>query len=155
MSWPHKGAELGLRPILFGLFAGAMFGASAVGYRGGILALGHPHFVVAATTILVTGLVVQVVAQAFYLILFDRSTLMALFKAWRPSMVAGFMGAFASQMWFCAFALESAAKVRTLALVEIFFAGLVSRNLFKQGLASREGLGILMIVIGVIILLNW
>jgi uncharacterized membrane protein len=82
-------------------------------------------------------------------------TLVALIKAWRPSALAGFMGAFASQMWFLAFALESAAKVRTLALVEIFFAGLVSRNMFKEGVASREGLGILLIVVGVIILLNW
>jgi drug/metabolite transporter (DMT)-like permease len=155
MSWPQKGAELGVRPVLLGLFAGAMFGASAVGYRGAILTLEHPHFVVAATTILVTGLLVQVIAQGVYLVLFDRDTLKALARAWKPSIVAGFMGAFASQMWFLAFALESAAKVRTLALVEIFFAGLVSRNLFKQGVASREGLGILLIVIGVVILLNW
>ena len=42
------------------------------------------------------------------------------------------MGAFASQMWFLAFALETAAKVRTLALVEILFAQVISRNLFKQ-----------------------
>ena len=41
------------------------------------------------------------------------------------------------------------------ALVEIFFAGLISRNLFKEGFASREGLGIMLIVVGVIILLNW
>ena len=143
------------RPILLGLVAGAMFGASAVGYRGAILALGHPHFVVGATTILVTGLLVQVAAQGVYLILFNRDTLRALAKAWRPSLIAGFMGAFASQMWVCAFALESAAKVRTLALVEIFFAGLVSRNLFKQGVASREGLGIGLIVVGVVILLTW
>jgi uncharacterized membrane protein len=64
------------------------------------------------------------------------------------------MGAFASQMWFLAFALTTAAKVRTLALIEILFAGLVSRNLFKEGFATREGLGILLIVIGVVILLN-
>jgi uncharacterized membrane protein len=79
---------------------------------------------------------------------------MAIFAAWRPSILAGFMGAFASQMWFLAFALESAAKVRTLALVEIFFAQIVARSMFKQGLASREGLGIALVVIGVIILLN-
>ena len=42
----------------------------------------------------------------------------------------------------------------TLALVEIFFAGLISRSLFKEGFASREGLGIALIVVGVIILLN-
>jgi uncharacterized membrane protein len=57
-------------------------------------------------------------------------------------------------MWFLAFALESAAKVRTLALVEIFFAQIVARSMFKQGLASREGLGIALVVVGVIILLN-
>lgn len=156
MSWPKSGVAeaAGLKPILMGIVAGAMFGASAVGYRGGILALGHKHFFVAASTILVTGLVIQVMAQSLYLIAFDRKTMVALFKAWRPSLTAGFLGAFASQMWFCAFALESAAKIRTLALVEILFAGLISRNLFKEGFASREGLGILLIVIGVVILLN-
>ena len=57
-------------------------------------------------------------------------------------MFAGFIGAFASQMWFLAFALETAAKVRTLALIEILFAQILSRNLFKQNLASREAVGI-------------
>ncbi len=156
MSWPKSGAAeaVGWKPILLGLAAGAMFGASAVGYRGGILALEHPNFVVAATATLVTGLVMQVAFLTAYLGLFDRKTLGDILTAWRPSMVAGFMGAFASQMWFLAFALAPAAKVRTLALVEIFFAGLVSRSLMKEGMASREGLGILLILVGVVILLN-
>jgi drug/metabolite transporter (DMT)-like permease len=156
MSWPKRGAaeSTGLKPILLGLAAGAMFGASAVGYRGGILALEHANFVLKATTTLVTGLAMQVAGLTLFLLLFDRRTLVALAKAWRPSLLAGFMGAFASQMWFLAFALESAAKVRTLALVEILFAGVVSRSLFREGVASREGLGILLIVIGVAILLN-
>ena len=156
MSWPRKGGaeSLGLKPIGLGLAAGAMFGASAVGYRGGILALSHPNFVVAATTTVATGLVMQVAFLTTYLALFDRKTLAAIAAAWRPSLLAGFMGAFASEMWFLAFALTTAAKVRTLALVEIFFAGLLSRNLFKEGLASREGAGIALIVVGVAILLN-
>lgn len=156
MSWPKSGTAdvLGTKAIALGLLAGAAFGASAVGYRGGIKALGSPSFVVNATSTLVTGLVMQVLALTAYLLLRDRATLAAIFKAWRPSMLAGFMGAFASQNWFLAFALESAAKVRTLALVEIFFAGLVSRSLFKQSLASREGVGIILIAVGVMILLN-
>jgi drug/metabolite transporter (DMT)-like permease len=156
MSWPRGGTgeALGLKPILLGIAAGAIFGASAVGYRGGVLALQHPNFVVAATSTLVIGLLMQVVFLTSYLALFDRKTLAALIAAWRPSLFAGFMGAFASEMWFLAFALTTAAKVRTLALVEIFFAGLISRNLFKEGVVSREGAGILLIVIGVIILLN-
>ncbi len=156
MSWPKSGVtdDLGIQPILLGILAGAMFGASAVGYRGGIRALESPNFVVNATSTLVTGLVMQVLVLTVYLVLRDRKTLNAIIAAWRPSLFAGFMGAFASQMWFLAFALESAAKVRTLALVEIFFAGLVSRSLFNQSFASREGVGILMIVAGVVILLN-
>jgi uncharacterized membrane protein len=57
-------------------------------------------------------------------------------------------------MWFLAFALETAAKVRTLALVEVLFAQVLSRNLFKQQLASREMLGIGLIIAGVVLLLN-
>lgn len=158
MSWPRKGGAgaeaLGMKPIALGLAAGAMFGASAVGYRGGILALEHPNFVVAATTTVATGLVMQVAFLTTYLALFDRKTLGAIAAAWRPSLLAGFMGAFASEMWFLAFALTTAAKVRTLALIEIFFAGMLSRSLFKEGVASREGLGIALIVVGVAILLN-
>ncbi len=156
MSWPKTGASdaLGLRGIVLGLVAGAMFGVSAVGYRGAILSLAGGNFVVNATTTVFIGLLMQVIALTIYLLLFDRTTLIAILRAWRPSVVAGFMGAFASEMWFLAFALESAAKVRTLALIEILFAGILSRSLFKQSLASREGTGILLIVVGVVILLN-
>ncbi len=89
-----------------------------------------------------------------YLLATSPATLTALFKAWRPSVKAGFMGAFASQMWFLAFAVETAAKVRTLALIEILFAGLISKKLFKQGIASREAAGIAVMILGVAILLN-
>jgi len=157
MSWPKQtaaGTVWSVRPIVLGLISGCMFGFAAIGFRGGIRALEAPNFVVGASTILVTGLLLQTAALSLYLLLRDRGTLFAICRAWRPSLVAGFMGAFASQFWFLAFAIESAARVRTLALVEILFAQLVSRNLFKQNLASREAIGILLIVLGVILLLN-
>jgi drug/metabolite transporter (DMT)-like permease len=156
MSWPKSavGAEaFTWQPAVYGVGSAALFGLAATGFRGGILALGQPNFVVAASTILALGLVIQTVLLTAYLLVREPQTLMALFRAWRPSGPAGFMGAFASQMWFLAFAIEAAAKVRTLALIEIFFAQLISRTLFKQSLASREGLGIAMIVISVIALL--
>ena len=141
-------------PRALGLGSGALFAIAAIGYRGGIRALDTPSFVVAATTTLVLGLVIQTVVLTAYLVLADRKVLMAILRAWRPSLFAGFMGAFASQMWYLAFALETAAKVRTLALVEILFAQVVSRNLFKQSLASREAVGIALIIAGVVLLLN-
>ena len=65
--------------------------------------------------------------------------LRAIVRAWRPSLFAGFMGALASQFWFLAFALATAASVRTLALVEVLFAQAISRFVFKQATTPREG----------------
>ena len=156
VSWPRGDTPeaFSWKPTALGLAAAALFAIAAVGYRGGIRALEAPNFVVAATTVLALGLLIQTIMLTAYLTLADRATLAAIFRAWRPSLFAGFMGAFASQMWFLAFALETAAKVRTLALVEILFAQVVSRNLFKQKLASREAVGIALIIAGVVLLLN-
>jgi drug/metabolite transporter (DMT)-like permease len=156
MSWPRRTAEetFSWTPALLGIASGAMFAIAAIGFRGGIRALDAPNFVIAATTTLALGLIIQTGVLSIYLFLFDRPKLWAIFRAWRPSLFAGFTGAFASQMWFLAFALETAAKVRTLALVEVLFAQILSRNLFKQRLASREALGIVLIVAGVVLLLN-
>jgi drug/metabolite transporter (DMT)-like permease len=153
VSWPKDRAEWAPRPVLLGLVSATFFALSAIGYRRAILAIDGANFVLDASTTLVLGLTIQVVLLTTWLLLTDRGTLTALLAAWRPSVKAGFMGAFASQMWFLAFALQSAALVRTLALVEVLFAQLISRNLFKQSLASREAVGIAAIVLGVAILL--
>jgi drug/metabolite transporter (DMT)-like permease len=156
VSWPRGKAEdaFSWKPALLGIGSGALFAIAAIGYRGGIRALEHPNFVVGATATLALGLLIQTGMLTVYLLLADRPRLWAIFREWRPSLFAGFMGAFASQMWFLAFALETAAKVRTLALVEVVFAQILSRNLFKQTLASREAIGIGLIIAGVILLLN-
>ena len=157
MSWPKQATTdaMSLEGAVLGIASGALFGMAAIGYRGGVLALAAPNFVVGASTTLVVGLLVQVALLSAYLLWRDRETLFALFRAWRPSITAGFMGAFASQMWFLALTLETAAKVRTLGLVEILFAQALSRSVFKQGVASREALGIALIVLGVVALLNF
>lgn len=156
VSWPRSdaGQHFTWGPAALGMASGAMFAIAAIGFRGAIRAIDTPSFVMAATVALVLGLFLQTAMLTLYLLVADRKTLAAIFRAWRPSMAAGFAGAFASQMWFMAFALETAAKVRTLALIEILFAQIVSRNLFKQSLASREALGIGLIIIGVVVLLN-
>ncbi len=143
----------GIKPTVLGLAAGAMFGLSAIGYRGAILTLTDTSYVVAATFTLVTGLAMQSVALSLYLWLSDRAALIAIARAWRPSLVAGFMGALASQFWFLAFALASAASVRTLALIEVLFAQAISRFVFGQPTTMREGLGIVLVVIGVALLI--
>jgi drug/metabolite transporter (DMT)-like permease len=154
MSLKGKGAtEGGTKPVLLGLFSGAMFALSAVGYRGAILSLGLPNFVLAATFTVTVGLLMQAGLLTLYLALRDRAVLGAIVKAWRPSLFAGFMGATASEFWFLAFALTSVANVRTLALVEVLFAQAISYFIFKQATTSRDTLGIALIVLGVALLI--
>jgi drug/metabolite transporter (DMT)-like permease len=139
-------------PTVLGLSAGGCFALSAIGYRGAILSLHDPSYVIAATFTLAAGLVVQSALLSLYLAVRERAVLMAILKAWRPSLFAGFMGALASQFWFLAFALATAASVRTLALVEVLFAQAISRFVFKQPVSTREAVGIVVIVIGVAML---
>ena len=138
-----------MRATLLGLGGGGMFALSAIGYRGAILSLEHPNFVVAATFTLAVGLLLQAAVLTLYLALRDRAVLLAIARAWRPSLLAGFMGATASQFWFLAFALASAASVRTLALVEVLFAQAISVFVFGQRTTPRELLGVALIIAGV------
>jgi drug/metabolite transporter (DMT)-like permease len=142
----------GLKPTVLGLSAGGCFALSAIGYRGAILSLHDPNFVMAATFTVAVGLAVQTLLLTAYLLARDRAVLRAIILAWRPSLFAGFMGALASQFWFLGFATATAASVRTLALVEVLFAQGVSRFVFKQPVSAREGVGIGLIVAGVALL---
>jgi len=142
----------GIKPTLIGLSSGGCFALSAIGYRGAILSLHDANFVMAATFTVVTGLAVQTALLTAYLLARDRAVLRAIFRAWRPSMFAGVMGALASQFWFLGFATATAASVRTLALVEVLFAQAISRFVFKQPTTAREGVGIVLIVVGVALL---
>jgi drug/metabolite transporter (DMT)-like permease len=151
MSW-RSGVKGGGRATALGLAAGALFGLSAIGYRGAILSLTGQNYVMAATFTLAVGLLLQSAALSLYLWLREPAVLIAIARAWRPSLFAGFMGALASQFWFLAFALATAASVRTLALVEVLFAQAISRFAFRQPTTAREGAGIALIVIGVALL---
>jgi drug/metabolite transporter (DMT)-like permease len=137
------------RPTVIGLVSAAAFALSANGYRGAIITIEGASFVTAATYTLVLGLFVQTLLLTVYLVSRAPNVLRDIVKLWKPSLLAGFMGAFASQFWFLAFALTAAANVRTLALVEVLFAQAVAYYSFKQPVSPRELAGIVLIVIGV------
>ena len=143
-----------LRPTVLGLVSAAAFALSANGFRGAIITISGVSFVTAATYTLVFGLFVQTLVLTIYLLARAPGVLKAIVGLWRPSVLAGFMGAFASQFWFLAFALTAAANVRTLALVEVLFAQGVAYYSFKQPLSARELFGIVLIVIGVALLVS-
>jgi drug/metabolite transporter (DMT)-like permease len=153
MSTKPGGMVGGIKPTFVGLCSGGMFALSAIGFRGAILNLALPNFVMAATFALAVGIVTQAVLLSLYLWLRNRAVLLAIVRAWRPSLSAGLAGAVASQFWFLAFAVATAASVRTLALIEVLFAQLIARFAFGQRTSAREALGMALVVAGVALLL--
>jgi len=142
-----------LRPALLGIASGALFALSAVGFRGAIVGLGDAPFYTRSTFTLACSLALQSALLTGWLLARDRRVLREILRAWRPSLAAGAAGALASQMWFLAFSLQTAAAVRTVGLVEILFAQAASRRLFSQRTSRREALGIVLMVAGVVLLL--
>jgi drug/metabolite transporter (DMT)-like permease len=137
-----------------GITSGVLFGVAAIGFRGGILALPTGGFLIRATTALVLGLALQSLILLTYMAVFDRPAIRACLAMWRGSLGAGFLGALASQFWFIGFSLTTAANVRTVALIEVVFAQIVSRVLFGQRSTARQILGMVILMIGVALLLQ-
>lgn len=147
-------AKISRRPMLLGIGSGATFAMSAVTLRGAILSLHSPDYLASSTLTVTINLGIQAVLLTAYLALRRRSVLIAVFHEWRRSMLAGFMGAFASQFWLLGFAITSAAHVRTLALVEVPLAQAVTHYAFKQKMTRYEALGIVLVVAGVLLLVS-
>lgn len=145
-------AETG--PAAMGLLSGLAFGLSAIGFRGGIVSLPEGSFLIRALTTLVLSLTIQSLVLALWLAVRDRPALTGAVAAWRPSLAAGFLGAAASACWFIAFSLTSAANVRTVALVEVIFAVLVSTLVFRQRTTRRQFAGMAVLLVGVALLLR-
>jgi drug/metabolite transporter (DMT)-like permease len=146
-SWTSRSAWLGLA-------SGAGFALSAVGYRGAALALGDTPFLIAAALTLVAAQLVQTVLLGGWLAARVPGAVTRVLRAWRASLLAGFMGAAASAGWFTAFAIEPVAHVRTLGLVELVFSYLVSLRLFREKLSRRELAGMGLLALGVILVLQ-
>jgi drug/metabolite transporter (DMT)-like permease len=135
------------RSAALGLFSATFFAFAAIGFRSAVIDVASPSRVLSASVILVVGLAIQSAVLGLYLAAFDREGARAIIGAWRSSLFAGFMGALASQLWFVAFALSQAAPVRTLALIEVPMAQVVSLKMFREPPSLREGLGMSLIVI--------
>ena len=101
---------------------------------------------------LAVGLVVQASVPTSYLAVANPGVLRSIVRLWRPSLFAGFMGPAASEFWFLAFAFATAATVRTLGLIDVLFAQMISHILFRQKTSLREAAGIILLVAGAILL---
>src|SRR5688572_4038482 len=139
------------RPALLGLASGSLFGIAAVGYRGAALALEGAAFPMAAACTLVAAQALQTVLLGGWLLVSNAPVVVRVCREWRRSLFAGLMGATASGCWFTAMAIEPAAHVRTLALVEIFFGYVIARRFFSERFNRIEIAGMMLLTAGLVI----
>ena len=136
---------------LWGLASGACFALAAVAFRGATQQTSGASPVLAAASTLLVAQLLQTAMLGGYLVVRQRKVVRAVLTLWRPSLFAGFMGAAASAGWFTAFALSSAAHVRTLGLVELVFSYAISLKLFRDRFTRREIAGMALLVAGLVL----
>lgn len=140
------------RATVFGLLCGACFALATLGFRGAALELaGISPWLSAAWGVFFAQLLQSIVLGA-WLIWRDHAGFFACLRAWRTSLLAGAMGASASLLWFTAYALQTAAAVRALGMVEVLFGYVVSRKLLHEQLRGVEKLGIALVVLAVVVM---
>ena len=139
------------RPALLGLASGSLFGIAAVGYRGAALALEDTAFLMAAASRSSRHRRFRARCSADGFSSGTAEVIARVLREWRGSIFAGLMGATASACWFTAMAIEPAAHVRTLALVEVFFGYVVAHRFFRERVNRIEMTGMVLLVIGLVV----
>lgn len=137
---------------LLGLLSGTAYGIAAVAFRGGALSVGESSAAVAAALALVAAQLLQTALLGGWLLYRSPAVVAGTLSAWRASLTAGFMGVAASAGWFTAMTLESVARVRTLGAIEIVFALVVSRRLFRERLSWMTLTGIALLGAGIVLI---
>ena len=157
LSLPPRGQLLSLsawasRPALYGLACGASFAIATVGFRGGALALGAETPWLSGAWGVLIAQALQTLGLGAWVALRTERGLAPLWPAWRLSLVAGSMGAAASLAWFTAYAMQGAAAVRTLGMVEVVFSYLVSRRLLSEAFTRPEKIGMVLMLVGLVLI---
>ena len=157
LSLPPRGQLLSLqawfsKSALYGLACGACFAIAVIGFRGGALALqAQTPWLSGAWGVLVAQTLQSIVLGAWVAFKTPQG-IRPIFRAWRISLLAGSMGAAASLAWFTAYAMQSAAAVRTLGMVEVVFSYLVSRRMLSEQFNRTELLGMALMVLGLVLI---
>lgn len=146
-----SGPPLGGLAAIYGIAAGAGFAFSAVCYRAAAVEVsGVSPWVLGGWGVLIAQSV-QTLMLCAWLAWRDPQALTSLARRWQAGAVAGAAGALASISWFTAYAMTSAANVRTLGLVEVLFSYLVSSRLLRERLTGREKLGLVFVLVGILL----
>jgi len=136
-----------------GVLSGLLFAFASLCLRQGSLSLGHPNFLVSASTTLVTVILIQTVSLGLFILWTRRHELAAIATAWKACLFVGLTSAIGSGGWFTAMTIERAAYVKALGQIEFVFAIAVSTLIFKEKSTTRELFGMCLVAAGILVLL--
>ncbi|WP_169569614.1 EamA family transporter [Sneathiella limimaris] len=145
VGWTGKSA-------LYGLLSGGLFGICAVCYRAASLSLGGEGVWMQAATSILFVLIFQSVVVTIYLTVFEKGQFSLVLRSWRVAVWVGVTSMLGSIGWFTAMALQNAAYVRAVGQIELVFTFLISYFYFKEKTSLNEGMGILLIIAGILVL---
>ncbi len=138
---------------LCGMGAGFCFALTAIFIRKANMTLpGEDAILKALFSVVVTN-VIQTVLQGGWLLLREPKQVMAVFRTWRSSLQVGALSALGSSCWFMGFSLAPVALVRAVGQVEIIFTLLFSRFFLGERLKTKDVVGALTLVSGVVLVL--
>lgn len=139
-----------------GLAAGALFGVSAVSYRGATLLVAAEDPFLRALVTLAAVTTMQSLGMALWLGLRERGEMGRVFGAWRSAGWIGLTSMAGSFCWFTAFTLQNAAYVKAVGQVELIFAVLGSVLFFREKISGREWAGMALLsasILGLVLVL--
>lgn len=146
---PNGGARFFNKAAGFGLASGALFGVSAVGYRGAAMQIDSADVFLRAGVTLACVTAFQTVVMVLWLSWREKGEIMRVAASWRVSSLVGVTSMLGSFGWFTAFALQNAAYVKAVGQVELVFTFLASYFIFKERSTKREMVGIALIVVSI------
>ena len=140
------------RATALGLAAGALFGLSAIGYRGATQAVLSDVALVRALVALTFVTAFQTLAMALWLRWREPGAVAQVARRWRETLPVAVTGVGGSLCWFVAFALQNAAYVRALGQVELIFALIVSMRFFRETPRPSEVIGLVLLSLSLVAL---
>ena len=139
--------------VFYGLISGALFGLSAVLFRGASHSLYSLDYVLTSSFTLLVAISIQTFILTLFIIYKDIKQFYFLYLNLKDGIIVGFFGALASICWFYAMSIQNVAYVRALGQVELIFTIMASFFYFKEKIILNEILGILVTITGIVIII--
>ncbi|MSO98092.1 MAG: DMT family transporter [Rhodospirillaceae bacterium] len=138
------------RAAVQGIAIGAVYAVASTFYRAAILSLGGEGIVLQSVYTLAWVSFFQFGLMGAWLMLRSPNVVREVVRAWRPASLIGIVGVTTSALWYAAFASQKAAYVLAVGQIELIFAYLASRYLYRERADVVEIGGILVTVAGIL-----